>query len=67
LFPEVDTGFTVAPVGEAMHFAFEILPERLYMLTKELPFGCHGFAKYGAVFWGLHINLSKYDMLCGIT
>jgi glycosyltransferase involved in cell wall biosynthesis len=58
LFPEVYPDFRIAPVGEAMRFAFEVLPERLYRLTAELPFGCHGFTRYNQTFWNQYIHIS---------
>lgn len=59
VFPEVDPGFSIAPVDRAMRFAFEVQPERLYALTGALPFGCHGFTKYGADFWRRHMKFPE--------
>lgn len=55
VFPAVSPSFSIAPTVESMYFAFEVLPERLYALTGDLPFGCHGFNKYGTDFWKKHI------------
>jgi len=45
-------GFEVAPVEEARRFAFECDPRYLYKLNdNQLPFGCHGWAKYDMEFW----------------
>lgn len=62
LFPKVMEEFTIAPAEDAMRFSFETLPERLYTLTGELPFGCHAFAKYNPEFWRQFIPLSEYDV-----
>lgn len=41
----------IAPPHEAMRFAFERFPEKLYAQTGRLPFGCHAFARYNPEFW----------------
>lgn len=42
---------------DAKYFAFEAHPERLYNECGEkLPFGCHGYKKYGWDFWKKFIN-----------
>lgn len=47
-----DPGFRVAPVAEALDFAFEVEPRRCYELNgRRLPFGCHAWAKYDRQFW----------------
>jgi len=66
LFPEVCPNFTIAPVAEAMRFSFEVLPERLYALTYELPFGCHALARYGADFWKQHIARPECDAIMAL-
>lgn len=45
-------GFKIAPVEEALDFAFEVDPRRCYELNGgRLPFGCHAWAKYDRAFW----------------
>jgi glycosyltransferase involved in cell wall biosynthesis len=61
-FSYVYPDLVVAPVSEAMSFAFEVQPERLYALTGKLPFGCHGFSRYGKDFWKQHIDMSEYNV-----
>lgn len=47
-----DASFTVAPIDQALRFAFEANPQACWELNgKRLPFGCHGWAKYGRAFW----------------
>jgi hypothetical protein len=44
--------FNVAPVSEALAFAFECNPQKMYELNKrQLPFGVHAWEKYGKEFW----------------
>jgi hypothetical protein len=44
--------FNVAPIDEAIKFSFETHPRSLYLMNqKNLPFGCHGWWKYGFEFW----------------
>lgn len=45
-------GFRVAPVPEALRFAFEVKPRRCFELTGgRLPFGCHAWQRYDRSFW----------------
>lgn len=45
-------GFRIAPVEEAIRFAFECHPSFLYTLNGEqLPFGCHAWNRYEPDFW----------------
>lgn len=45
-------GFRVIPAKDAVPFAFEVHPARLYELNgRRLPFGCHGWTKYDRPFW----------------
>lgn len=47
-----DPEFKIAGVGDALKFAFELEPRRCYELNSyQLPFGCHGWAKYDRDFW----------------
>lgn len=44
--------FKVAPVDVALHFSFERFPRYCYEQNNgELPFGCHGWAKWDREFW----------------
>jgi hypothetical protein len=44
--------FKIAPVEEALHFAFEKFPRCCFEQNgRRLPFGCHAWAKYDRVFW----------------
>ncbi|MBP0904517.1 DUF5672 family protein [Mariniflexile gromovii] len=44
--------FKLAPIDEAISFAFEVKPKDLYQLNqKNLPMGCHGWWKYDFKFW----------------
>lgn len=44
--------FKVAPLKKAVQFSFERFPEECLKMTKgKLPFGCHGWVKYGKEFW----------------
>ena len=44
--------FNLAPIDEAIKFSFETYPQGLYLMNqKKLPFGCHGWWKYGFEFW----------------
>jgi len=48
--------FEVAPVDAALRFAFESNPEVCYEHNgRRLPFGCHGWARYGRSFWEPHL------------
>lgn len=50
-------GFRVAPVEEAIRFAFECRPSFLYELNGErLPFGCHAWNRYETDFWKRFID-----------
>lgn len=44
--------FKIAPVREALGFAFELNPRRCFELNgNRLPFGCHAWSKYDREFW----------------
>jgi|SRR5690606_3328061 len=44
--------FKKPEVVEALHFAFELEPQKSYQMTDEsLPFACHGWEKYDPLFW----------------
>ncbi len=45
-------GFRVAPVEDALRFAFECVPSYCFELSnRQLPFGCHAWQKYDRKFW----------------
>jgi hypothetical protein len=47
-----DPGFRIAPVETALRFAFELAPRYCYEQNgRELPFGCHAWARYDRAFW----------------
>lgn len=60
LFPRIMNSFMIAPPEEAMHFSFEVFPERLFALTGGLPFGCHAYMKYNPEFWNPYIPLESF-------
>ena len=43
--------FAVAPIEDGLKFAFECRPSYLYILNKNLPFGCHAWNRYEPDFW----------------
>jgi hypothetical protein len=44
--------FRLAPVRDGLRFAFEAAPRRCFELNaRQLPFGCHAWAKFDAAFW----------------
>jgi hypothetical protein len=48
--------FRVASPSEALPFSFEQAPEFCFELNgNQLPFGCHGWARYGREFWRPHL------------
>ena len=51
-----DPSFRVAPVSAGLRFAFERAPEVCYEANhRQLPFGCHAWAKYDRSFWEPHL------------
>jgi hypothetical protein len=50
---KIDAGFISAEFKDAIGFAFESQPKRLFLLNNErLPFGCHAWAKRSNIdFW----------------
>ncbi|MCL5436156.1 MAG: hypothetical protein M1275_03685 [Patescibacteria group bacterium] len=49
-------GFKIAPVSEALKFAFEIAPEKCLKLNNgRLPFGAHAWFRYNREFWEPYI------------
>jgi hypothetical protein len=50
--PRISNNFKIAPVNEALKFAFECNPKKMYELNKQqLPFGVHAWEKYDKAFW----------------
>jgi hypothetical protein len=48
--------FNVAPPDVGLRFAFDANPRMCYERNGgELPFGCHGWAKYDRQFWERHL------------
>jgi hypothetical protein len=44
--------YKVATVEDALKFAFEVCPRMCYeMNNRQLPFGCHAWARYDRAFW----------------
>lgn len=51
--------FKIAPVSEALKFAFEIAPEKCLLLNAgKMPFGAHAWPRYNREFWEPYL-LSK--------
>lgn len=49
--------FNVAPLKEAIAFSFEAHPDVLFQINNsQLPFGCHGWNRYGKLFWKLILD-----------
>jgi uncharacterized protein DUF5672 len=49
-------GFRLAPVEDGLRFAFEAVPSQCFeMIARQLPFGCHAWAKFDREFWTPHI------------
>jgi hypothetical protein len=49
---QFDPLFRVAPLNEALKFAFEMNPAYCYNLNGgQLPFCCHAWARYDRAFW----------------
>lgn len=48
--------FQIAPVEQALRFAFEAAPRRCYDLNdRRLPFGCHAWQAFEPDFWTPHL------------
>jgi hypothetical protein len=53
----LDPRFRVAPLDEALRFAFDGEPRRGYELAgRRLPFGCHAYARHDLAFWRAHFD-----------
>lgn len=56
--PSILPEFKVAGYKDAVHFAFECQPKRLYNETNgALPFGCHAWRKHDEQFWSEFIDM----------
>lgn len=48
--------FNIAPVDEALRFAFECVPRHCFELNgRAMPFGCHAWQRYDRTFWEPHL------------
>lgn len=55
--PLINPTFRIAPVEEALAFAFELEPRAAFERTgHRLPFGCHAWARYDRAFWESHLR-----------
>lgn len=53
-------GFRLPSVEDAIPFAFEVNPRRLFRMNgKQLPFGCHAWGRYDPSFWAQFIPNEK--------
>jgi hypothetical protein len=60
---KINKNFSVASIDEAMKFAFECSPAKLYEINNNtLPFGCHAWWKYDLEFWKPFINNYGYTL-----
>lgn len=58
--PKYYSKYKVAPAKEALSFAFEINPRKCFELNnRQLPFGCHAWAKYDREFWNRYLLQTK--------
>lgn len=52
IVPKNIASFKVAPIEEAIRFAFDNEPQYFYVLNDhKLPFGCHAWERYDKSFW----------------
>jgi hypothetical protein len=48
--------FRVPTPEQALSFAFEVAPRRLYEMNgRQLPFGCHAWERCDRAFWVEHV------------
>lgn len=60
IYPSLFKDFRAATSQEAIPFAFECQPEKLYIMNgKNLPFGCHAWQKYSPKFWQKFIKIEN--------
>lgn len=56
--PRISRDFKIAPISDALAFAFECNPKKMFELNKhQLPFGVHAWEKYDKTFWDEYIQL----------
>ena len=54
----------IAPFADALQFAFDLNPVDCYHMNKDqLPFGCHGWHKFGKDFWKQQIDAYGYNVI----
>jgi Protein of unknown function (DUF5672) len=62
--PQLVPTFRVAPVADAVRFAWEVLPERCYtMCNGVLPFGLHAWANYNYSFLAPLLSANGVDLM----
>ncbi len=55
--PVISDGFKTAPQEVALKFSFDTAPDVLYEMNhRQLPFGCHSWARINPRFWQKHIH-----------
>ncbi|MDP4126715.1 MAG: DUF5672 family protein [Bacillota bacterium] len=55
--PQITRKFRTAPQETTVKFSFDTDPDFLYQLNqRQLPFGCHAWAKVDPAFWEKHIS-----------
>ena len=60
---KINKEFKVAPMDNAIKFAFECSPAKLYeMNNNNLPFGCHAWWKYDLEFWKPFISSFNHKL-----
>ncbi len=60
IYPSMFPNLRVATAEEAIPFAFECQPEKLYKLNQNnIPFGCHAWQKYSPEFWKKLIKIEN--------
>ena len=61
--PKESAFFNVPKVTEALHFAFEVMPERMFNDNQNrIPFGCHAWWRYNLQFWIPYIESYGYEL-----
>jgi len=63
LIAKRDPDFKVSPLGEAMHFSFEVKPEALFEMNgRHLPMGCNAWQRCNPSFWKPYIENFGYQL-----
>lgn len=61
--PKINRNYALAPTEDAIRFAFEAAPERLFELNdRQLPSGCHAFELYNMPFWIEQLGESYFEL-----